>query len=79
MKHEMIESFTDNFDAHSQITENGVGFWLARGLQYLLGYSNWRNFNQVISKAKISCEASNHKPSDHFVEVNKMVALGSNS
>ena len=79
MKNEIIESFTDNFDTHSQTTGNGVEFWFARDLQHLLGYSDWRNFNQVISKAKISCEASNHKPSDHFVEANKMVVLGSNS
>ncbi|CAC9622745.1 DNA-damage-inducible protein D [uncultured Gammaproteobacteria bacterium] len=79
MKNEIIQSFADNFDTHSQTTEDGVEFWFARDLQHLLEYSDWRNFNQVITKAKISCEASNNKPLDHFVDVNKMVVLGSNS
>ncbi len=79
MKNEVIQSFADNFDTHSQTTDSGVEFWFARDLQHLLDYSDWRNFNQVITKAKISCEASNNKPSDHFVDANKMVVLGSNS
>ncbi|SMN01590.1 DNA-damage-inducible protein D [uncultured Candidatus Thioglobus sp.] len=79
MKNEIIQSFTENFDTHSQTTDSGIEFWFARDLQLLLSYSDWRNFYQVITKAKISCEASNNKPSDHFVDANKMVVLGSNS
>ncbi|VVH58111.1 DNA-damage-inducible protein D [uncultured Gammaproteobacteria bacterium] len=79
MKNEIIQSFADNFDTHSQTTESGIEFWFARDLQHLLEYSDWRNFNQVIIKAKISCETSQNKPSDHFVDANKMVVLGSNS
>lgn len=45
----------------------------------LLDYKEWRNFQKVISKAIISCEASGQLPSDHFVESNKMVELGSGS
>ena len=44
------------FEAHAQQTEGGVEFWLARDLQYLLGYAEWRNFTAVIIKAKIACE-----------------------
>lgn len=54
-------------------------FWLARDLQHLLGYTEWRNFTVAISKAKTACEMSNHTISDHFVDVNKMVDLGSGS
>ncbi|MBE8190119.1 MAG: DNA damage-inducible protein D [Candidatus Thioglobus sp.] len=79
MKNEIIQSFAGNFDEHSQTTDSGVEFWFARDLQHLLEYSDWRNFNQVITKAKISCEVSDNKPSDHFVDANKMVVLGSNS
>lgn len=79
MKNEIIQSFANNFDAHSQTTDSGVEFWFARDLQHLLEYSDWRNFNQVITKAKISCEVSKNNPSDHFVDANKMVILGSNS
>ena len=77
MKTDLIHSLTDSFEAHAQQTEGGVEFWLARDLQHLLGYSEWRNFTAVITKAKTACEVSQHAISDHFVDVNKMVDLGS--
>lgn len=79
MKTEIVRELTANFEAHAQQTESGVEFWLARDLQHLLGYSEWRNFNMVIAKAKTACEVSGHAPADHFVDVNKMVDLGSGS
>jgi DNA-damage-inducible protein D len=75
MKTEIVQELTDNFEAHAQQTENGVEFWLARDIQHLLGYSEWRNFNTVITKAKIACEVSGHLPGDHFVDVNKTIAM----
>lgn len=77
MKNELIKSLTNDFEGHSQNTENGIEFWFARDIQHLLGYSEWRNFNKVISKAKTSCEASGNLILDHFVDVNKMVVIGS--
>jgi len=79
MKTELIQSLTQTFEGHAQQTETGVEYWLGRDLQHLLGYSEWRNFNTVISKAKVACEVSGHPVSDHFVDVNKMVDLGSGS
>ena len=78
MKSDVIHSLTENFEGHAQQTESGVECWLARDLQHLLGYAEWRNFNQsAVSKAKIACEVSGHPVSDHFVDVNKMVQIGS--
>ena len=77
MKNELIKSLTNDFEDHSQNTENGIEFWFARDIQHLLGYSEWRNFNKVISKAKTSCEVSGNLILDHFVDVNKMVVIGS--
>lgn len=79
MKTELVHTLTSTFEAHAQQTETGVDFWLARDLQHLLGYTEWRNFTAVISRAKTACEVSGHAISDHFVEVNKMVDLGSGS
>ncbi len=79
MKTEIIYELTSTFEAHAQQTENNVEFWLARDLQHLLGYTEWRNFITIISKAKTSCEVSGHPITDHFVDVNKMVELGSGS
>jgi DNA-damage-inducible protein D len=75
----MVHTLTATFEAHAQQTEDGVEFWLARDLQHLLGYAEWRNFTTVISKAKTACEVSEHAISDHFVDVNKMVDIGSES
>lgn len=79
MQKDTINSLTDNFEAHAQQTENGIEYWLARDLQHLLGYAEWRNFIAVVTKAKTACEVSNHGVVDHFVDVNKMVDLGSGS
>lgn len=77
MKKDLIKSLSRDFEEYSQTTENGIEFWLARDLQHLLGYSEWRNFGKVITKAKIACEATGNNTFDHFVEVNKMVKIGS--
>ncbi len=77
MKTELIQSLTETFEGHAQQTETGVEYWLARDIQHLLGYSEWRNFQAVITKAKTACEVSGHQVGDHFVDVGKMVDLGS--
>ena len=79
MKSTIIQSLTDNFESHAKKTENAVEFWLARDLQQLLGYTDWRNFLQVIGKAKTACELSDSQVADHFVDASKMVTLGSGS
>jgi DNA-damage-inducible protein D len=79
MQTDVIQTLTSSFEAHAQQTETGVEYWLARDLQHLLGYNEWRNFLAVVSKAKTACELSGHQTSDHFVDVNKMVDLGSGS
>lgn len=79
MQKDTINSLTENFEAHAQQTENGIEYWLARDLQHLLGYTEWRNFTAVVTKAKTACEVSENKVNDHFVDVNKMVDLGSGS
>ena len=80
MKADLVQSLTQNFEAHANRTESGVEFWLARDLQHLLGYVEWRNFaSSAIPKAGTACELSGHRVADHFVDVNKMVDLGSGS
>jgi DNA-damage-inducible protein D len=79
VKPELVRTLTSTFEAHAQQTDGGIEFWLARDLQHLLGYTEWRNFSIVVGKAKTACEVSGHAVADHFVDVNKMVDLGSGS
>ena len=76
MKKEIIVELHSRFEQLVQMdTESHVEFWLARDLQKALGYNEWRNFQNVISKAKTSCKSSGYEVSDHFVDVNKMIDL----
>ena len=52
-------------------------YWLARELQELLGYHEWRNFTGVVQRARDACANAGHEAGHHFVGVNKMVELGS--
>jgi DNA-damage-inducible protein D len=60
-----------------QHAETGVEFWCARDLQMLLGYARWENFAKVIEKAKTACSASRNDIGDHFLDIRKMVDVGS--
>lgn len=75
MKKEVIKHLTSDFESYANYTQNGVEFWFARDLQHLLGYSEWRNFNKVIYKAKTACETAGHRIVDHFVDVNKTIDM----
>jgi len=75
----LVHSLTATFEAHARHTETGVEFWLARELQVLLEYTQWRNFELVIEKAKVSCQTAGQDPAHHFADVSKMVDLGSGS
>lgn len=76
MQQGLIAQLHGDFEsaAHS---EDGVTYWLARDIQPLLEYKEWRNFEDVIEKAKTACDNSGQPVQNHFVDVNKMVEIGS--
>lgn len=78
MKQDVIAKLHTAFEEIVNIhPETGGEFWFARDLQPNLGYAKWENFAKVIEKAKIACITSGHAVEDHFLDVRKMVPLGS--
>lgn len=75
MEKETISKLNKTFEEYAY-EQDGVEYWLARELQELLGYSDWRNFLNAVDKAKESCKTTGEGVSDHFVDVTKMIELG---
>lgn len=75
MQKDLITKLHRTFE-DSVNTEDGIEFWYARDLQRLLDYTQWRNFELVIEKAKIACKNSNNAVSDHFADVSKVIEAG---
>ena len=59
------------FESIKHIDESGNEYWLARELQIVLEYAQWRRFNEVVNRAIISCKQSNFIIDDHFAKVGK--------
>ena len=76
MEKNTIQNLNKTFEEYAY-EQDGIEYWLARELQSLLGYADWRNFVNAIDKAKESCKNTGELVSDHFVDVNKMVKIGS--
>ena len=76
LKSEEIKSLLTQFEDASAEIES-VECWSARELQNLLGYAIWQNFEKVLAKAKVACQNAGEKVVNHFIDVNKMVEIGS--
>ena len=76
MKKEEIQALFSQFEQVSCVL-NDVECWSARDLCTLLGYKLWQNFTKVIDKAKEACVNVGQNVEDHFIDVNKMVVIGS--
>lgn len=75
-----VEKYNEQiFENIKHVNEYGQEFWYARDLQVALEYETWRSFQKVILKAQNACENADNNVSDHFVDVGKMVNLGSGS
>lgn len=74
---ESIDQTTTSLEARRSLTSSNIEYWRARDIMPVLGYSDWRNFTQVVDKAKMACGESGVDPNNQFVETDKLVGTGS--
>ena len=71
-----IKEYTDKmFEDIKHIDEEGNEYWLARELQNILEYHQWRSINDLIERAKVACQESKYNIDDHFAVQRKMIKL----
>lgn len=58
-----------NLESIKRLTEDAdpVEFWSARDLMKMLGYVTWRQFSEIINKAKEACKMSAQVIEKHFL------------
>lgn len=67
------------FEKIKRTNEHGREYWLAREFAKVLGYSDFRNFENAIEKARIACTTAGQNSQDHLGGVTEMVLTGPNS
>ncbi|OPX72026.1 MAG: DNA-damage-inducible protein D [Methanoregulaceae archaeon PtaB.Bin108] len=78
MKSEVIQRLHKNFEDYVN-HEDEIEFWYARDLQTLLGYTEWRNFQNAVDRAKESCKNAKQDVENHFRNVKKRILIGQSS
>jgi len=53
----------------------GAEYWSSRDFAQVLGYTDYRNFAQVIQKARGACFNSGQRIEDHFVDITEMIEI----
>lgn len=64
------------FERIKRTNEAGNEYWESRDLAELLEYTQYRNFEAVIEKARLASINSGHRIEDHFADVSKMIEIG---
>lgn len=74
MKIETIQQYLEKFNQYMQ-KAGDTEFCFARDLQGLLGYTDWRNFLNVVEKAKIACKNSGGDVAINFAPTTRLVEM----
>ncbi len=64
------------FERIKRVNDVGSEFWSSRDLAIVLEYADYRNFEQVLGKAKAACFNSGQRIEDHFGDVTEMIEIG---
>ncbi len=73
------QSLHKDFESIKKIDENKVEYWEARELMPLMGYVEWRKFEQTIKRAKIVCVGTGQEIEYHFGGAAKMIKVARNT
>ena len=71
-----VPAVSNTFERIKRINPAGAEFWSSRDFALVLGYTDYRNFEAVIEKARAACFNSGQRVEDHFVEINEMIEIG---
>jgi hypothetical protein len=61
------------FEQIRRVNPVGNEFWSSRDFARVLDYTDYRNFEAVVEKARNTCFNSGHRVEDHFVEITEMI------
>ena len=77
MNYSIDDLLKSPFEKIKRISEEGYEYWSARDLSKLLGYTEYRKFQNPIQKAIEACMNSGEQVYNHFAQVSDMVEIGS--
>ena len=75
MEQALLNNLFEKFESIVK-TVDGIECWSARELYPLLGYTQWRGFEEAVNRAKESCKQAIGATEDHFADVRKMIEIG---
>jgi DNA-damage-inducible protein D len=70
-----ISGHATPFERIKRTNDAGMEFWSSRDFAEVLGYGDYRNFEGVVEKAKLSCFNSGQRIEDHFVDLTEMIEI----
>src|SRR3989338_3688110 len=73
---EKISGSISPFERIRRTNEAGNEYWSSRDFSQVLGYTDYRNFEQVVQKARMACFNSGQRIEDHFVDITEMIEIG---
>jgi len=65
-----------SFEDLKKVNEYGAEYWSAREIQPLLGYTQWRRFEDAVKRSITSCKQSGNESKYHFAGAGKPIEGG---